>query len=150
MRALVSNFVQRLNVQASPGFDMIAAPFLKFATKQILRESGRGTERENVLVPLLAQLFRLFLHKACIPEDWKVAKITPLFKKGQVLDPGNYRMLAVSGTMYRLYANVLREFVTDWCKSEQKIPDTQFGFYPGRNTLQPMFILRHLKQAAKG
>ena len=27
--------------------------------------------------------------------------------------------------------------------------DTQYGFYPGRNTLQPMFILRHLQHAAR-
>ena len=30
-----------------------------------------------------------------------------------------------------------------------KIPDAQFGFIPGRNTLQPLFILRHLINAAK-
>ena len=32
---------------------------------------------------------------------------------------------------------------------EEKVPDTQFGFYPDRNTLHPMFILRHLVQAGK-
>ena len=26
---------------------------------------------------------------------------------------------------------------------------TQYGFYPGRNTLEPMFILRHLQHAAR-
>eukprot|EP00983_Pelagomonas_calceolata_P127960 1161467-Pelagomonas_calceolata.AAC.1 len=39
--------------------------------------------------------------------------------------------------------------VTGWCKDKNKIPDTQFGFYPGRNTLQPIFILRHLQHAAQ-
>jgi len=39
-----------------------------------------------------------------------------------------------------VYANVLRDLVTSWCKAKKKIPDTQFGFYPRRNTLQPMFI----------
>jgi len=58
-------------------------------------------------------------------------------------------MLAVSGTMYRVYVNVLRVYVTEWCQKNNKIPDTQFGFYPGRNTLQPVFILRHLLHAAQ-
>ena len=31
----------------------------------------------------------------------------------------------------------------------QQTPDFQFGFYPGRSTLQPHFILRHLKDAAQ-
>ncbi len=79
---------------------------------------------------------------------WK-AKVTPLHKKGPVLDPYNYHMLAVSGTMYRLYINVLRVYVTERCQKKDKIPDAQFGFYPGRNTLQPMFILRHLQHAAR-
>jgi len=61
----------------------------------------------------------------------------------------SYRMLAVSGTMYRLYANVIGSLLTTWCIIKDKIPDTQFGFYPGRNTLQPMLILRHLQHAAR-
>jgi len=43
-----------------------------------------------------------------------------------MLDPNNYRMLAVSGTMYRLYVNVLRVYVTEWCQKNNKIPYTQF------------------------
>ena len=58
-------------------------------------------------------------------------------------------MLAVCGTMYRMYANVERFMVTDWCMAKIKVPDTQFGFYPGRSTLQPIFILRHLHHAAR-
>jgi len=78
-----------------------------------------------------------------------VLLLPPLHKRGPVLDPNNYRMLAVSGTMYRLYVNVLRVYVTEWCQKNNKINDTQFGSYPGRNTLQPMFILRHLMYAAQ-
>ena len=42
--------------------------------------------------------------------------------------------------MYRMYANVIRSLLTEWCVATGQIPDTQYGFYPGRNTLQPMFI----------
>ena len=57
-------------------------------------------------------------------------------------------MLAVSGTMYRMYANGIRLLLTEWYVATGQIPDTQIGYYPGRNTLQPMFILRHLQHAA--
>eukprot|EP00983_Pelagomonas_calceolata_P006764 221350-Pelagomonas_calceolata.AAC.1 len=33
---------------------------------------------------------------------------------------------------------------------KNEIPNTQFGFYPGRYTLQPMIILHHLQHAAQG
>ena len=62
---------------------------------------------------------------------------------------GYYRMIAVSEVMYRIFANVLKDLVTEWCVKKGKIPDTQFGFFPGRSTLHPLFILRHLRHAAK-
>jgi hypothetical protein len=95
------------------------------------------------------RIFKLLHDKACIPACWKHAKLTPLYKKGPLLDPNSYRMLAVRGTMYRMYADVVHSMVTDWCMAGNKIPDTQFGFYPGRSTLQPIFILRHLQHAAR-
>ena len=65
------------------------------------------------------------MEKAQIPESWKAANITPLHKKGPVLNPGNYRMVAISGTMYRLYVNVLRVYVTEWCQRNNKISEKQ-------------------------
>jgi hypothetical protein len=40
---------KKMNAQASPGFDLITAPFIEYAIKQISRASGKGTERFNVL-----------------------------------------------------------------------------------------------------
>ena len=51
--------------------------------------------------------------------------------------------------MYRMYAHVIRSLLTEWCGATGQIPDTRYGFYPGRNTLQPMFILRQLQHAAR-
>ena len=44
-------------------------------------------------------------------------------------------MIAVSGVIYRIFANVLKDLVTDWCVKKGKIPDTQFGFFPGGSTV---------------
>ena len=145
----VCSYMRRLNPKTSPGFGAIAAPFIKYAEKRVPAVNGRGTDRINVLAPYVARLFAAMMEKAEIPACWKAAKLTPLHKKGSLLDPANYRMLAVSDIMYRIYANVLRDVVTRWCRENNRIPDTQYGFYPGRNTLQPIFILRHLQHAAQ-
>jgi hypothetical protein len=120
----------------------------KYATVLRPRSNGRGNERVSFLVPYFGRLYKLLHNKACIPACWKHAKLTPLYKKGPLLDPNIYRMLDVSGTMYRMYANIIRSLITDWCMTASKMPDTQFGFYPGRNMLQPIYILRHLQHAA--
>jgi exonuclease III len=147
IEAVLEDIVKKMNVRASSGFDVVAAPFIKHATILQADENGRNV-RVNVLLPYIAELFKLMMDKAYIPACWKHARLSPLYKKGPLLNPNSYRMLAVSGTMYRLYANVVRSIVNDWCVAEHKIPDTQFGFYPGRSTLHPMFILRHLRHAA--
>jgi len=36
------------------------------------------------------------MESARIPAYWKEARLSPLYKKGLVLDPGDYRMLAAS------------------------------------------------------
>eukprot|EP00983_Pelagomonas_calceolata_P075215 1152901-Pelagomonas_calceolata.AAC.3 len=96
-----------------------------------------------------ARMLRVVLRKARILLEG--SKTEPAYnphEKGAMPNPGNYRMIAVSGMMYCIYANVLKDLVTDW-HVQNKVPDNQFGFYPGRSTLHPLFTLRHLKNAAK-
>ena len=149
LRDIVAMHVSRINPTSSSGFDTILPVFLKHACKPRSREEGSGSQQHNVMTPVISKLFYLLLRQASIPAEWKSAKITPLHKKGSIIHACNYRMLAVSGTFYRLYANVLRTLLQDWCHHHHKIPDSQFGFYPGRSTLHPLFILRHLKHAAQ-
>eukprot|EP00983_Pelagomonas_calceolata_P112661 1159903-Pelagomonas_calceolata.AAC.6 len=117
-----------------------AAHFIKGAVVLRPKLHWRGTESVIILEPFVAKLFKLLHDKARIPACWKHAKLSPLQRKGPLLDPNSYRMLAVSGTMCRMYANVVRALLTDWCQEANKIPDTEFGSCPGRNTLQPMMV----------
>eukprot|EP00983_Pelagomonas_calceolata_P011161 359488-Pelagomonas_calceolata.AAC.1 len=64
------------------------------------------------------------MQRAVIPHEWKTAKITSLYKKGSITDAGNYRMLAVSGTFYRLYANDVHTLLQDWCPKNNKVYDS--------------------------
>ena len=146
---LISEHVSKMPTSSSSGFDVISSAFIKNARKQVPRQHGRGTEYEHVLTPHITSFFHLLLEQKHIPLAWKEAKLTPIHKKGPVISPRNYRMIAVSAPIYRLYTNVLRSIIQSWCIINNQMPDTQFGFYPGRSTLQPIFILRHLKHAAQ-
>ena len=140
--------ISRMNADASSGFDPFTTPFIKHAVEKCQDENGREHSK-NILHPLLTDLFNLVLTEGLLPETWKKTKVIPLYKKEAVLDPKNYRMLAINGCLYRLYANVVRDLLTNWAIVEKKIPDTQFGFCPTRNTNQPLFILRHVLSVAK-
>ena len=143
MSGWVAQALARLKADTSAGLDDLPAGFIKHARVRM------GREWRHVLAPLLSELFVSCMRDGVLPAAWKVARISPLYKKGPLLQPASYRMLAVSSVLYRVYANALRTPVTDWCVAEGKVPAEQFGFYPGRDTAQPSFILRHVCQAAK-
>jgi exonuclease III len=140
--------ISRMNSDSSSGFDNFSTPFIKYAEREYTTDRGKR-QTENVLLPLLTVFFRLLLSAGALPKAWTKTKITPVHKRNALTDPKSYRMLAINGCLYRLYANVVRDILTAWALTEGKIPDTQFGFCPTRNTNQPLYILRHVLSAAK-
>ena len=44
----------------------------------------------------LSLLFNMSIDSGEIPEDWKSAEITPIFKKGSRNEPGNYRPVSLT------------------------------------------------------
>ena len=94
-------------------------------------------DTEHVLLPLLTDLFHLFLSDGVTPHLWNRVKFTPLHKKRSNYVPKNYRLLAINGCIYILFANVVRDLLTDWALAEHQIPDSQFDFCPTKNTIQP-------------
>eukprot|EP00983_Pelagomonas_calceolata_P057301 1145012-Pelagomonas_calceolata.AAC.1 len=99
---MVGSHFKKLSAGASPGFDGIPIPFLKYACLPI--ERGRKVDYVNALVPLIACMLEVFLSDANIPACWKVAKLSPLHKKGAMSNPGNYRRIAVSGVLHLKHA----------------------------------------------
>ena len=77
MLALVAEQIGKMNGRASPGFNCVAASFIKNAVVVRPKPDGRGSERVNVLAPYIAWLFNLLYDKACIPACWKQAKLSP-------------------------------------------------------------------------
>ena len=72
----VKKLLQKSNPQKATGPDMIPA--------QILREYSEE------LAPILTIVFNRTLQTGCVPEDWKQANVSAVFKKGQRYDPANY------------------------------------------------------------
>ncbi len=149
----VKSALSRLDEGSSAGGDGVPAAFLKHATLTP-PQGGTATTTTttmtiHLLAPLLASLFLSVYTSGRVPRAWKEAHLTPLHKKDDPTLPANYRLLAISTVMYRLYTSCVRELLTEWCQRQEVMPDHQFGFYPGRNVQQAQFILRHLVQGRK-
>ncbi len=97
LRTLVSNQISRIHTSFL-GLDTIKPPLIKCARKRVPKQIKRSWENVNEPVLLIAALFKMFIVKANIPRSWKEAKITPTPQKGPVIQLGNDRMIAISGT----------------------------------------------------
>ena len=84
-----------------------------------------------------------------MPSAWQPVRIQPIYKKGDPLDPGNYRPIAITSVLYRLYASMLTALTDQWARLHAHIPPEQFGFQRRRSTLQAAFLLRHAVHAQR-
>ena len=57
---------------------------------RVLRETASS------LSPVLTTIFRQSLDSGSLPQDWKLADVVPIYKKGGKDDPGNYRPVSLT------------------------------------------------------
>ena len=73
-----------LNQDKASGGDWITPKFLK----EVLDEIAEP----------LTEIFNKSLSEGIVSQDWKIANVTPIFKKGTKLDSGDYRPVSLSQT----------------------------------------------------
>ena len=68
-------------------------------------------------------------------------------QEGGPLAPENYRPIAITSVLYRLYASMVTLATIHWADRRQLIPHEQLGFQRRRSTVQAAFVLRHAAHA---
>lgn len=69
--------IDRLSANSAPGPDEICPKILKMVKLE--------------LCPLLSAIFQQSLDTGCVHDDWKLARVIPIFKSGDRFSPTNYR-----------------------------------------------------------
>ena len=83
----------------------------------------------------LAKLFNLSLKYGIVPEDWRNAKVTPLFKKGSKSDVKNYRPVSLTSIPCKILETIIKENINIHLDKYNLISNSQHGFLSGKSCL---------------
>uniref|UniRef100_A0AAV1VP33 Reverse transcriptase n=1 Tax=Peronospora matthiolae TaxID=2874970 RepID=A0AAV1VP33_9STRA len=110
----IEDQVQRARGSSSPGLDGVGYDIFKLFTAQLL--------------PALHAAFARCWQSKRVPQSWKVGVVRLLHKKGDRLDPSNWRPICLQQAIYKLYAGVLSRRFTRWLDVNGRHADAQKGF----------------------
>jgi len=77
---------------------------------------------------MLAHLFQQSLNCGVVPNDWKQAYVTPIYKKGDKASPINYRPISLTSVVCKTMEHILVSNIMAHLESNNILNDTQFGF----------------------
>ena len=83
----------------------------------------------------IAYICNLSLSTGAFPDIFKQAIIHPVYKGNgkDPRDPGSYRPISILPSLSKILEIIVRDALLDWLGSHKLIPDSQFGFLPGRS-----------------
>ena len=113
--------IDKLKSHKSPGPDEIYARVLKECKEEL------GTP--------LTSLFNRSIESGLVPDDWKLANVIPIFKKGDKSDPSNYRPISLTSIVGKLLESIIAGKIRDHLEKYSLINPSQHGFLKGRSCL---------------
>ena len=95
----------------------------------------------------LAIVFSKCLEEKVVPQDWKCANVTPIFKKGSKSTPGNYRPVSLTCVLCKVMESLIRDGIVDHLERHILLRSSQHGFMSGKSTLTN--LLEYLEDLTK-
>ena len=90
----------------------------------------------------LTIIFQKSVSTGKISKEWKYAKVTPLFKKGNKSVTGNYRPVSLTTVVCKCLERIIRTQIMEHLTRNKLLSDCQCGFRSGRScVLQPLDVL---------
>lgn len=90
----------------------------------------------------ILNMFNFFLREEYIPDNWCQSMIKLIYKKGDKLDPGNYRPIALENAGLKLFMYTLNKRLYKMTEDNNLLPEEQCGFRKNRSCVDNLFILR--------
>ncbi len=77
---------------------------------------------------MLTDIFNSSLESGQVPEDWRVANVTPLFKKGSREELGNNRPVSLTSVVGKVLETLIKDRMRNHLNKYKQIKGSQHGF----------------------
>lgn len=98
----------------APGYDGIGNEYLKNLP-------------QNWILYIIS-LFNKILRGKITPRSWSIILMRMIHKKGDAMDPFNYRGIALVNSITKLFTLILFNRINRWAEDHGKLPESQAGF----------------------
>ena len=122
--------IRKLKRGKSSGMDGIS--------NEMLLEGG------SALHTAIISIFNKILIEGIYPDSWRNNLILPIFKKGEISYPNNYRGIAISNGLGRLFSAIINSRIENFLRINHTIAVNQNGFKRGHRTDDNVFILQSI------
>ena len=95
------------------------------------------------IAPAVTAIFRQSIASGELPNDWKKAWITPVYKKGNCNDPANYRPVSLTCIVCKLLEHVLCTHIRAHLDRHGILTPIQHGFRSGHSTESQLLLTTH-------
>ena len=113
----VQKLLQGINISKAQGPDKIANIMLKTCAIQ--------------LAPALSTIFQRSIDLGKLPSDWLNANISPVYKKGDVHLPENYRPVSLTCVSCKILEHIICKHILDHLESNKILTQLNHGFRSG-------------------
>ena len=129
----VLDLVGKLASKKSTGHDGLS----NFCLKAIIPE----------IVKPLTYIFNLSIVNGIVPQKMKLAKVVPIFKKGDALIVSNYRPISLLTSISKILEKIIYSRTVKFLQNKNVLSDSQFGFREKQSTSHA--ILTFLDKVAR-
>ena len=88
----------------------------------------------NVISKPLADITNLSISQGCVPRDWKIARVIPIFKGGKTSEMDNYRPISILSTASKVMENAVHSQLRLFLKTHTILSPFECGFRKGHST----------------
>lgn len=116
---MIRDKINNLKPKSSCGPDNINNRFIKDFSKE--------------LIPALSIIFNRSLETSTLPDDWRTANVTPIFKKGSKGKVSNYRPISLTSAICKILESLIKDLIVDHLTSHKLLNTSQHGFMNGKS-----------------